>query len=146
MTATSPPRLVVLAGRVRAWHTAAPVLAAAGAAALVVLRDPHVPGLWPTCPWLAMTGTSCPACGAMRGLERLVHGDVVAAIGHNALLVPTLAVLAWGWLTWATDRHPRFGRWPALPRPRWLPRTVALLVAIFWVARNLPALQVLAPS
>lgn len=122
------------------------MLAAATGVALVAWRDPHVPGLWPTCPWLAMTGTACPACGTMRGLERLAHGDVLAAVGHNVLLLPTLAVVAWGWLAWATDRHPGRGRVPPLPRHRWVRTGTLVVVLVFWVARNLPGLAVLGPG
>lgn len=102
------------------------------------LRDPQTaPGLFPPCVWRAATGTHCPGCGITRALHDLLHGRVLAALGHNALgllvLLATAALLARP--VWTTLRE---NRWtpPILPRhtARWL-----LLGGLVWaVLRNLP--------
>jgi hypothetical protein len=67
----------------------------------VALVDPGVSGHYPTCPLKALTGLDCPACGGLRSVHALTHGDLIGAIDHNALvallLVPVCVLL---WLRW----------------------------------------------
>jgi len=118
------------------------------AAAVVVLAavgtvDPNVPGRYPTCPFLALTGHWCPGCGSLRALHALAHGDLATAVSRNVLLVAAVPLLAWLWLRWA-------GRaWRGVPRRAlaqpvlvWL---LLVLVLGFWVLRNLPFAVALAP-
>ena len=85
------------------------------------------------CPWRTVTGLDCPFCGATRAASSLAHGDVVAALDHNAffvLVILPLAVVAWG--VWAT-RSWRRQRMPLIAN-----RTVLILMAItagWWVLR-----------
>src|SRR5687768_7002451 len=58
---------------------AATALGVAGAAAYVSVVDPHQPGHYPACPFLAVTGLFCPGCGGLRCAHALAHGDVPAA-------------------------------------------------------------------
>lgn len=131
----------------RAGGLTGPALAAGAAAAglaLVALVDPSRPGHYPTCPFLALTGLSCPGCGSLRALHALAHGRVAEAVGLNALLVlvalPLLA-LAWvGWARRAAARRPR----ARLAHPAWVWALLALTVA-FGAARNSPGGAWLAP-
>ncbi len=115
------------------------ILSALAAGGLTLLRvvDPRVPGNYPTCPFLFVTGCYCPGCGTLRALATLVEGDVRGAMGYNPLTVlalPVLAVLAFGVLS---------------ERVRWLPRvklrvspfaawTLLAVILIFWGLRNIP--------
>jgi hypothetical protein len=125
-----------------------PIVAAAAGAlgvAAVVLRDPHVSGSWGVCPFLALTGFYCPACGGLRAVNDLAHGRLAAAVDSNILVVGmvTYAAVVWGAWTVARIRGAQFAyrRWlsPAL--------MAALLViaVVFAVLRNLPAGSWLAP-
>jgi Protein of unknown function (DUF2752) len=123
------------------------VAAAAGALAVtaVVLRDPHVSGSWGVCPFLALTGFYCPACGGLRAVNDLAQGRLAAAVDSNLLVVAmvTYAALVWGAWTHARIRGTQFAY------RRWLsPALMAALVVIavvFAVLRNLPAGSWLAP-
>jgi hypothetical protein len=85
------------------------------------------------CPWRTLTGLDCPLCGSTRAAASLAHGDVIAALDHNALFVLVilpLALLAWG--VWATRS------WRGLPMPVIANRTVLILVAVtagWWALR-----------
>ncbi|MBL8930434.1 MAG: DUF2752 domain-containing protein [Kineosporiaceae bacterium] len=134
---TSPRRAAVR--DLPAW--VAPALTAAGAAAgclMLSVRDPREPGSYGICPWLAVTGTFCPGCGLLRAVNRLLDGDVVRALAYNALIVAAVPVLVYAWLTWALPNRVTRS-WPRLER---LPAPVVWagygLLAVFWVARNLP--------
>jgi Protein of unknown function (DUF2752) len=118
-----------------------PVLTIAGLGVTTLalrLRDPHVSHSWGVCPLYALTGVYCPGCGGLRGVNDLTRGHVGAAASSNLLLVLAIPVVVyvlarWTWATWQGDDSTVA---PALPRgATWV---VGVLVAIFWVLRNLP--------
>lgn len=135
----------VSAVRGRPW--VAPVgtaVAAAAGCTVLALVDPGEPGRYPVCPFRALTGLACPACGSLRGMHALLRGDVVAAAGFNVLLLAALPAMAYAWLTWAS---PQVGG-PRLPRPHVRPGVGwgLLVVALaFGALRNLPVFALLAP-
>lgn len=123
--------------RLRAPLTAGAVGAAA--VAYVAVVDPNRPGHYLTCPLLALTGWSCPACGGLRATHALTRGDLSTAWGLNPLWVLTLPVLLVGWTAWVR-RSWRAGdgvrrRWRA---PAWTRRAVPAGVLVYGVLRNLP--------
>ncbi|WP_442802526.1 DUF2752 domain-containing protein [Streptomyces sp. CB01635] len=113
------------------------VLAPIGAGfAYVGSVDPNEPGHYPACPLLHYTGIYCPGCGGLRSAHALVHGDLTAALGDNALAVAGCAVFAVLWVVWAVrvvlGRPVRID----LGRPQlW---AVGAVVLVFTVVRNLP--------
>lgn len=117
-------------------------LAAAAGAALVALRDPHVPGSYGVCPLAALTGLACPACGALRATHDLAHLHLAAAWSQNALWVALVPLLVAGW---AVALVRRWRGAPARALPGWLGWAGLAVVVAFGVARNLPALAWLAP-
>ncbi|MDI5970294.1 DUF2752 domain-containing protein [Streptomyces sp. SL13] len=126
-----------------------PVAALAGVAAAfayVGSVDPNHPGHYPVCPFLALTGWYCPACGGLRSAYAVVHGDFGGALHDNAVAVLGYAVCAVLWVLWAL-REAR-GR-PVVPR-RWRMTPAAWyalggLLVVFSVVRNLPFGAALAP-
>ena len=70
-------------------------VALAGALAYIGLADPHRPGsLFPGCPFKALTGLDCPACGGLRMTHDLLNGDLAAAVVDNVFLLVALPALA----------------------------------------------------
>ncbi|GAA1777887.1 MULTISPECIES: DUF2752 domain-containing protein [Streptomonospora] len=139
------------APRRRLHPGAAPLLlGAAGIAGATLLHfvDPNEAGHYPTCPWLLVTGTWCPGCGAMRAVHALTELDVVGALQMNALLLAVAPFIAYSYLRWLYRSFR-----PAPPRtapakavhPGWLYLFLGVLMA-FWVVRNLPFGQFLAPG
>ena len=105
--------------------------ALAAGLAYIGLVDPHRPGsLFPQCPFKLLTGWNCPACGGLRMLHDLLHGDLAAAVVDNMVLLVGLPALAF----WVLLRL-RQGRTVFNPAAV----AVIALVAITWtVIRNLP--------
>ena len=139
---------VVSAAAVRSrlpWW-AGPAGAAAAAVSgltLVGAVDPNVPGHYPTCPFLAVTGYWCPGCGSLRAGHALAEGDVASAFGLNALAVLSIPVLLVLWWRWAARlRAGRRRSWAAPAGWLW---ALGVLVVAFAVVRNLPAGTALAP-
>lgn len=114
-----------------------------GAFGYVAAVDPNEPGHYPVCPLLRFTGVFCPGCGGLRSAHAFAHGDLVAALGANALAVVGYVVFAAVWLLWmvrASRGQPlRIGLGPV-----GLWGLGALLLA-FSVVRNLPFGSGLAP-
>jgi hypothetical protein len=103
----------------------------AGALAYVGIADPHRPGFgFPVCPFKALTGWNCPACGGLRMTHDILHGDLGAAVVDNVfLLVGLPMLLAWLLLRWRSGK-------PLMNTPAVV---VIVVAAITWtVARNLP--------
>jgi hypothetical protein len=118
-----------------------PVLVATAALAALVLlqvRDPHLPGGYGLCPWLALTGTACPLCGGLRAAHDLGDGDVLAAASSNLLLVGSLPVLAVLWLRSVVAGWRGRGTPYGERTVRLLLLTGVGLAVTFWVVRNLP--------
>jgi hypothetical protein len=132
----------------RRERVTAPVLVAGavlGASVVLHLRDPHQSGSYLFCPWLVLTGTYCPGCGGLRAVNDLTHGEVVAAASSNLLFVGAMPLLLVLWSRWFTDRW-RGVRRVVDPRSAVLWASMFGAVALaFWVVRNLPGLEWLAP-
>lgn len=103
----------------------------AGALTYVGIADPHRPGfVFPACPFKAITGLDCPACGGLRMTHDLLHGDLAAAVVDNVyLLVGLPLLLTWLLIRWRQSK-------PLMNTPLIV---VIVVSALTWtVARNLP--------
>ncbi|MFJ8935488.1 DUF2752 domain-containing protein [Streptomyces sp. NPDC102365] len=112
------------------------LLAVAAAFAYVGTVDPNEPGHYPACPLLRYTGLYCPGCGGLRSAHAVVHGDLGAALGANALAVLGYLVFAVLWTVWVV-RTARGRPMDIDPGPPLLWGLGALSL-VFTVVRNLP--------
>ncbi|WP_116245216.1 DUF2752 domain-containing protein [Nocardiopsis sp. FIRDI 009] len=115
-------------------------------ATLVHFVDPNEPGNYPTCPWLLLTGTYCPGCGTTRAVALVTHGDILGAVSMNPLLMLAFGpFLLYTYLRWFKDSLTG-RRTPRRAAPMWVYWTVVTSVFVFWVLRNLPWFDFLAPG
>ncbi len=116
--------------------------AVGAATAYLYAVDPTSPGHYPICPTWLLTGTYCPGCGGLRAAHALLHGDVPASLGYNPALLPVLVLLAaWAVVWWRRGRPP-----VRVDASGWRFRVGLALVAVFWVARNVPGWDWLSPA
>ena len=123
-----------LRGRGAVWAVGG--VAALSAAALLFRFDPMKVDFYPRCPLFLLTGLLCPGCGALRAGHALLHGDVAAALGFNAMLIVALPFLAY-----ALVRTALGARGDGLPAVRVSTRGAWALfgvVVAFGGLRNLP--------
>ncbi len=93
-------------------------------------------GSWGFCPWKWLVGLDCPGCGGLRAVNDLTHGDVLAAVSSNLLVVLLAPVAIALWLLWV--HRTRTGL-PMPTVPGWVWGGGLVGLAIFTVLRNLPA-------
>lgn len=127
------PRLPALLG---------PLTLGAGAvmgAAVLGTFSPHQPGIYPTCPSLALTGFYCPGCGTLRAIHDLWNLDLAGAWSMNPLALVVLPFVIASWVAWlqraATGRPRRY-----LSAP-WVPNLLLVVTLAYWVLRNVPVLE-----
>ena len=130
--------------RVPAQRTVGIVTASAVTAGLLaaVVDPTHGPIL---CPFRLATGLDCPLCGATRAVHSFATGHPLRALDHNLLIgiaIPIAIVALVVWLVAAM--RGRAVRWPTVPRGAWI--TPALVVAGFWILRNVAAFAWLGSS
>ncbi len=112
------------------------LLVAACLVGLVLVAQGRPALAFPLCPLKALSGLPCAACGSLRALDALVHGDVARAIRMNPLATLGLVTL-FAWLAHAAMAM-------ALGWPRWriasgdsdllpLRWATALSVALTWL-------------
>ncbi len=95
------------------------------------LVDPHQPdSFFPLCPFHLLTGWNCPGCGALRMTHDVLHGDLLAAINDNVVLLVGIPLLV-GWVV----LRRRSGKWPLT-----LPAIATVIITLLaWaLVRNLP--------
>ena len=103
-------------------------------------------GRMPDCAFYRLTGLYCPGCGSGRAVAALLHGRFLDAFRWNPLLfllgIPAAAVFLHEYLRYVFPRL-RF-------RPIVVPYPVAVgsvvLIAAYWILRNIPALSFLTPG
>jgi hypothetical protein len=109
------------------------LLACLSGALVLFVFDPSQSSFYPRCWFHQATGLWCPGCGTLRALHHLLHGQLLAALHSNALLVLGLAGLGWHLGRAILARQPL----RVELRSRWLWAGCVLLV-VFGVARNVP--------
>jgi len=113
------------------------LLAAGIFAALLMLRffDPATSGIFPPCPFRALTGYLCPGCGSLRAIHQLLLGNFGKAFALNPFAVISLPFLAYG-----TASYTRFAlRGKYLPRifvPGACINALAASIVLFGIVRN----------
>lgn len=123
----------------RLYRTALPI-AALLLAAVLIRFPPGQYTFYPECPLFALTGFQCPGCGSTRALAALLHGNLTAALQHNALIVGlTPFLLAYMVLYFTYTPRSDSYRWPN--PPGWALPAAFAIATVFTVARNVSHLH-----
>jgi hypothetical protein len=125
-------------------HLALWVVVLIGVVLFYGLADP-ASGIFPRCPFHALTAMYCPGCGSQRALHALLNGELMHAITLNPLLVLSMGFFGVEGGIWLLQHKGSNVR--TLSSRRYTPWIVFGVVAVFWVLRNIPAepFTVLAP-
>lgn len=105
---------------------------------ILFLFDPAIYAFYPVC-WLhKLTGLYCPACGSLRAMHHLLHGQAAVAFGCNPLLVLSAPlVFVFCFVKWLSRGDGLARRQSGQRRPG-LYWVLLLVLVIFGILRNLP--------
>lgn len=97
------------------------------------------------CRFYELTGLYCPGCGSGRAALALLRGHMPEAFSHNALLfvlgVPCAVLLGREYLRFV---FPGLSL-KKIELPAWTARLSLGMIVVFWVLRNVPGFEILAP-
>lgn len=145
MTSVTAPAQVANHVSLRSWFVpGGAVTALAIATAYTAVRNPYEAGAFPSCVFYNATGWYCPGCGGLRAAHELLHGDIVASLAMNPLVLLLVVPLVLGGVAWwlarvAGLKVPEFALTTA---QAWM---LPAFLGVFWVVRNLPGLEFLRP-
>ena len=108
----------------------------AGGAYLYIF-NPAASGMYPICPFHALTGLYCPGCGTGRAMHQLLHGNLLAAMRLNSFAVIMLPPIAY----WLVSSGLQFiGRKPLPSKfiPAFWIWTLLVVILLYWILRNVP--------
>ena len=117
------------------------IMLAIGAMLWVKVLVPYTPFAPIPCPFEAVTGYDCPGCGLQSSLANLVAFRWKYVLMANLLspvLLPLFFVLV---ISWSAERLFGLVIWRFDP-PGWVVFAGAVLVVLYGVLRNIPALGV----
>ncbi len=89
----------------------------------------------PRCPTKRLTGLDCPACGGLRVVHDLLHGDVRAAARDNLFLLVCSPLLVW----LLVRRAAAWRRQDRAPVPAAVAYGLGASAVVWMVVRNLAA-------
>ena len=119
-----------------AWRFLAAIAGTAivvGGVWFLTTQNPEASPFYPPCLFHKATSLHCPGCGTGRAAHAMLNGNWERAMLMNPLLIVLIpAVLA-------MIVFPQVTRW------KFLPALVGGLLAVYWILRNLPGFEWLAP-
>ena len=103
---------------------------------LYFFNDPASMDLFPKCPIYSTTGIYCTGCGSQRALNKLLHLDVMGAIGHNLLFVPAILVIMYNGIIKLLELKNKREYFNILYQPK-TPIIILVIMIVFTILRNL---------
>lgn len=91
------------------------------------------------CGFHELTGWLCPGCGGQRAFSHLLNGNVLAALGHNLMIIIILPLLLYIYLVLGQIYlvgNQNFRKYLVL-KP-WHAYVFLLVLLIFFIVRNIP--------
>ena len=113
------------------------IVVAVAAAAVLFAVDPEQTPWLPRCPFHALTGLDCPACGSQRAVHALLRLRPAEAFAHNPFLVVSLPYAAALVLTAWFDPRGRLARLRRLCQSRPVVLAYVALFLAWWLVRNI---------
>ena len=109
-----------------------------GGSFIVWFFNPTNAGYFPVCPLFKLTGFACPGCGLTRGFHALFHGEILTALGFNAMIPLYALIFAYLFVSMFfiafVGRAMRF----KIFRQNYV-WAFLIVSGVFFVARNIPA-------
>jgi len=103
---------------------------------VLYLWDPEKLHYYPPCLFQSVTGLLCPGCGGMRGTHQILHFHLLEAYHYNPLVFISTPLILYT-IVYYIALLVFKKQLPKVPVNGVTISVVSVLVAIFWVLRNL---------
>lgn len=103
---------------------------------LYFIYDPNIPGKFPSCPFLSITGLYCTGCGSQRALHDLLHLDIAGVVKHNLLFLPAIIFSGYHIATKVLGKLNDKSYFSPVYHTK-TPRLIMVLVLLFTALRNI---------
>lgn len=113
------------------------LVVASAALGVLFSFNPAASGLFPPCPFRALTGLLCPGCGTTRGFHQLLQGDLLTAIRLNPLMVLSLPFMIYAFFSQGVETLAGKRLPTVFLRPSWIWLLLGVIV-LYGVVRNTP--------
>lgn len=90
---------------------------------------------YPVCPWYGLTHTYCPGCGTLRGIDHILHGDLLGLFKANKIGVIFIPILLWEYIQMGVQGIGGY-RLPELTLSKIELYILVILIITYWIARN----------
>ena len=94
--------------------------------------------LFPPCPFHYITGFYCPGCGSLRATHQLLHGNIMAAIRYNILMVILLPFVIYLYISQMniTINGRRLCQRVLFSKKFYF--SLIFIIFAYWILRNIP--------
>ncbi|MFR9166234.1 MAG: DUF2752 domain-containing protein [Dysgonomonas sp.] len=91
------------------------------------------------CGFHLLTGLQCPGCGGQRAFHHILHGEVLTALRYNSVLVLGLPFLAYMYYVIVQVHILKSNKFNnSFIYSAKFGYTVLVVLAVFWIIRNIP--------
>jgi len=93
---------------------------------------------YPRCPFLQLTGLTCPGCGSQRAIHHLLNLELSSAFRQNQLMLLSIPYLILGaTFEFSKSKTLKFLTWRKRLFGPLATRIVLVIVLVFWIGRNI---------
>jgi len=90
---------------------------------------------FPPCPWYKLTGTHCPGCGTIRGIQSVLHGNIFGLLENNPLVMLALPYFGLSFISLSFQSFVGY-KPPHLFLSKNEIWCILLIIIFYWVSRN----------
>ncbi len=100
------------------------------------MYNPSELGLFPKCPFYAITGLYCPGCGSQRAVHQFLNGQILEGLQHNFLILILALVLFYDGLLFLLNHFIKKPLKNLLHQSR-ITNLILIIILTFWILRNI---------
>lgn len=116
---------------------AAVIMVICGATYFYTVYDP-ADNIFPKCPFLTLTGYTCPGCGSQRAIHQLLHLNITEAFKFNPLLILSIPyIITILILELLKSKNRFYYKWYNKLTGSAACMVILTIIIAYWVSRNI---------
>jgi|TARA_Y100000294_G_scaffold176508_1_gene199059 hypothetical protein len=90
---------------------------------------------FPPCPWNSITGTFCPGCGTVRGIQSTLNGNLLGLLQNNPLAMLSLPILTLSFFSLFSQGILGFKPFSVVLSKNEI-LIIFVVILVYWIIRN----------